>query len=128
MRFIFRLTRSIAVFSGLGAGFAKLIEMPGEVIVYGHAGLGQEVLYLFGAVQLGAALLMLFARTHAAGGVLLATTFGVSAYLLFQDDKGMHAAMTGTLCVICLIAAFWGGNLRRFRSGSYVRPGSEIWR
>ena len=128
MRFSRWLFRYIAVFCGLGAAFAKLMEMPGEVFVYGHAGLGKEVLYLFGAVQLGAALLMLFVRTRAAGGVLLGATFGVSAWLLLMDERTLLAAMTGGLCLICLIAAFWVKDLHRFRGGSYVRPGSEIWR
>ena len=122
MRFTRWLFRYLAVFAGLGAGFAKLIEMPGEVHLYGHAGLGQEVLYLFGAVQLGAAFLMLVARTRAAGGVLLAATFAVSAYLLIQDDQTGFGAMAVVLAGISLMAAFWVRDLR-LRGGTYVRPG-----
>ncbi len=128
MRFTRWLFRYIAVFSGFGAGFAKLIEMPGEVLVYGHAGLGQEVLYLFGAVQIGAAFLMLFPRTRAAGGVLLSATFAVSAWLLIQDDRAGLGALVAVLAVASLIAAVWSRDLRHFRSRNYVRPGSEIWR
>lgn len=79
----------ILVLLGGAAGIAKMMQTPQEVAFFQATGLSNTVLVIFGAVQLLAALMLIFKPSRMVGAVFLIITFGLSAAMIFKSGQTM---------------------------------------
>ena len=84
-----------------------MIEAPGQLEFFAAAGLTAAALGLLGAAQIGSALLMILRRTRVAAAIVLAATFGWSAWLTWQSGQVALAALAFAPVILTLVAAFW---------------------
>lgn len=70
----------IAAAAFLTAGSLKLIGAPRMILIFDHIGVGQWFRYVTGAVEVTGGLALLFPKTAAFGGLLLAATMICAIY------------------------------------------------
>lgn len=73
---------------GLSSGISKIMQIPQEMDFFqGQMGYSANTIILFGAAQLAAGILIVFAKTRATGAILLAATFSISTLIVFMAGK-----------------------------------------
>jgi hypothetical protein len=101
MNIVKRIILVILVALGVAAGAAKIMLMPDEIELFQVAGFGENLLFIFGLIQITSAILMLFVKPRRIGAAALAATFAISTVLIFLS--GQVAFGIGSLIPILLI-------------------------
>jgi putative oxidoreductase len=109
----------------LAAGVAKLTGQPMMVETFEKVGVGQWLRYLTGAIEIGAAVLLLIPRLAAVGAALLACTMAgaVLSHRLILGGSPVPALVLGALAAVILWGRFatlksWWGLLERAARGT----------
>jgi hypothetical protein len=84
----------------LATGVTKLVRMPAEMALFRGAGFSDALTLAFGALQVAGGLLLLHRRTRRAGAALMAATFAVAAWVVWQS--GMRAFFGLSLAFVLL--------------------------
>ena len=78
----------LVILLGLSYGISKFMQIPQEMEFFqDEMGYSANTIILFGVAQLAAGILLVFGKTRTIGAIILATTFCISALIVFMAGK-----------------------------------------
>jgi hypothetical protein len=84
----------VLVLLSLGAGAAKVMRVPNEVKFFQDVGFGTEVLMVFGAAQILAAILLLIPMTRLLGAIVAGGLMLLSAAMILVNGQPLFAVVS----------------------------------
>lgn len=85
MRILRLVNKVLLVLLGVSTGAVKLAQMPEEMALFEHIGMGAGLTIAFGVVQIAGALLVVPRKTQRIGAIILALTFVFATGVLFAN-------------------------------------------
>jgi hypothetical protein len=87
MKAIQKINLVLLILISLGAGVAKVMQLPDEVKYFMDSGLGLNALLVLGGAQLLGAILLVFQNTRRYGAGIMIATFLVSTTIIFMNAQ-----------------------------------------
>jgi hypothetical protein len=94
MKYLKLLSIVVVSLLSIAAGTAKLILAPQEVEFLQSVGLGNPIIFIFGAIQLLSGILLIPNKTRGVGSAVAATGFAISFGLILFNGDFVFAAIS----------------------------------